>query len=132
MIRLRFICFLSTFIPYLKKMINKDTVLGYINTEVISHLGSFQNFQNFTVERGILVNSDSSINYHKVEFKISINGLYTSASLVSENGKIDFVISMGNGNFIDLIFETALLLNHLKSIPTNNLKRLFVMFGTTL
>lgn len=71
MIKLRLYKFLGNFITYFKRMmLDRDEMLKYINRFVSTHANTYTNIGLFTIEEGIIVESDITSRYFKIEHVI--------------------------------------------------------------
>lgn len=122
MLKLKIYKFLGKFIPYFNNMITKNSILDYINTEVLRHLSQYNNF-TVVLDRLSLVSNGG---LHKVKFEITYDIIQFDIYLEFDNGILNETIKF-NTIISDELTEINNFYNHFKNIPKHNLNNLFSM-----
>lgn len=122
MLKLKIYKFLGKFIPYFNIMITKNSILDYINTEVLRHLSKYNNF-TVVLDRLSLVSNGG---LHKVKFEITYDIIQFDIYLEFDNGILNETIKF-NTMISDELTEINNFYNHFKNIPKHNLNNLFSM-----
>jgi len=125
MFKLRLYLFLSKFIPYFKRMVTKKSILDIINNRVCVDL---QNFKDFNIYNGILVNTDNLNNYHKVEYKINYQDILFSIFIEYDAGNIKHNIQL-NGNYG---LELVKIADFFKELENIDLVMYFDLFNSAI
>lgn len=120
---------LGKLIPYFNHKymaLYKNSILGYIDTDVLNHLKTYPKYSLFTVilNRLALV---SNGNYHKVKFEIIYQNISFDIFIEYNNGMIVETSFLNSSTLLEDMIEIGNFCNHFKSNSKTNLNTLFPM-----
>lgn len=128
MIKLHLYKFLGNFIPYFKRMmLDRDEMLKHINSFFNAHANTYKNISLFVIKDGLIVESDVTTRYFKIEHVITYKNTKTMFSVFIEyfedNITLGYDIHCKNS-----LFEIADFVEHFYLIHQSSLVKIFNFF----
>jgi hypothetical protein len=108
----------------------KNSILDYVNSNVISHLNTYPDYSSFIVNLNRL-DLVSDNNYHKVKFEIIYQNIFFDIFIVYDNGVIEESITI-NSNFTNQLSAISNFYDHFKSISKPELLTFFTMLNNAV
>lgn len=128
-LKLRLYKFLGNFIPYFKRMmLDRDSMLRYINKFVSTHANTYANIGLFTIDEGIIVESDITTIYFKIEYVITYEKSVFKTFITYFENNVTLSFKSSDINSSDDLFEISDFVKHFNLINQQSLLTVFNHF----
>ncbi|MBF02578.1 MAG: hypothetical protein CMP76_04700 [Flavobacterium sp.] len=126
-LKLHIFKFLGKFIPYFRRKMNKDTMLRYVDNEVMCHMKDFLNISLYKISHNLVTYSNITNNQIKIEYKIEYRNIdfkiymdyFENDLKIRFNGVLDCA---------DELEDITSFFVHFRKINTKSLIHIFSLF----